>query len=244
MFRFLSKIRRNLFPIAIGTENRVTRYLFYAIGEIVLVVIGILLALQINNWNEEEQMKNTIQAALDEVREDLVMDTLQLQEQIALRNADLASQGRVIQVLTDRELFTDQTYADLGRVMLQRPTTLLTNGYDLIRELGMSNLNNRELRNSLVEYYETRQREIEKELVDDTMEFETAWLPYVRQHFAEWQFGERAIPHDDQQIAEDAYFLMTLKMNYNNLSATLVAHQIALQKARDLIGMIDNLNAS
>lgn len=34
------------------SENKVLRYLTYAVGEIVLVVIGILIALQVNNWNE------------------------------------------------------------------------------------------------------------------------------------------------------------------------------------------------
>ena len=34
------------------TENKFSKYLIYAIGEIILVVIGILIALQINNWNE------------------------------------------------------------------------------------------------------------------------------------------------------------------------------------------------
>ncbi len=35
-------------------ENKVTKYFLYAIGEIVLVVIGILIALQINNWNVQK----------------------------------------------------------------------------------------------------------------------------------------------------------------------------------------------
>jgi hypothetical protein len=236
MLRFFRQIRQRLI-----TENRVSRYLLYALGEIFLVVIGILIALQISNWNEEKQMRNTIYAALEEVREDLVMDTLHLQAEIATRVADLDAQSRVIQVLGNKKPFTEQTYADLGRVMLQRPTTLLTNGYDLIRELGMSQLNNKELRNALVEYYEALQRRIEKELADDIMEFEAAWLPYVRLHFKEWEFGERAIPHNDQQIAEDAYFLMTLKMNHNNLTATLEAHMKALHTAGELIELIDSI---
>jgi hypothetical protein len=54
MIKFFRKIRQNLL-----VENRFNkpaspagRYLLYAIGEIILVVIGILIALQINNWNE------------------------------------------------------------------------------------------------------------------------------------------------------------------------------------------------
>ena len=48
MIKFFRKIRQRLL-----TENKFSKYLLYAIGEIVLVVIGILIALQINNCNEE-----------------------------------------------------------------------------------------------------------------------------------------------------------------------------------------------
>lgn len=47
MIKFFRKIRQRMF-----TENKFGKYLIYAIGEIILVVIGILIALQINNWNE------------------------------------------------------------------------------------------------------------------------------------------------------------------------------------------------
>ena len=48
MIKFFRKIRQKLL-----TENKFSKYLIYAIGEIILVVIGILIALQINNWNHE-----------------------------------------------------------------------------------------------------------------------------------------------------------------------------------------------
>lgn len=51
MIKFFRKIRKQLL-----TENRFSRYFVYAIGEIVLVVIGILIALQLNNWNEIRQL--------------------------------------------------------------------------------------------------------------------------------------------------------------------------------------------
>lgn len=47
MFKFFRHIRQQLL-----TENKFSKYLIYAIGEITLVVIGILIALQVNNWNE------------------------------------------------------------------------------------------------------------------------------------------------------------------------------------------------
>ena len=49
MIKLFRKIRQKTL-----TENKFGKYLTYAIGEIILVVIGILIALSINNWNEEE----------------------------------------------------------------------------------------------------------------------------------------------------------------------------------------------
>jgi hypothetical protein len=53
MIKFFRKIRYDLME-----KNKTGKYLKYAIGEIILVVIGILIALQINNWNENRQLKN------------------------------------------------------------------------------------------------------------------------------------------------------------------------------------------
>ena len=52
MLKFFRRIRRNLLD-----ENKFSKYLLYAIGEIFLVVVGILIALQINNWNEASKNK-------------------------------------------------------------------------------------------------------------------------------------------------------------------------------------------
>jgi hypothetical protein len=52
MIKFFRKIRQQLL-----IENKFSKYLLYAIGEIVLVVIGILIALSINNWNEKRKLK-------------------------------------------------------------------------------------------------------------------------------------------------------------------------------------------
>lgn len=63
MIKFFRKIRQNLL-----SESKFSKYLIYAIGEIILVVIGILIALQINNWNEKQK---------EEKSELLILKTLQ-----------------------------------------------------------------------------------------------------------------------------------------------------------------------
>ena len=74
MIAFFRKIRQRLL-----TENKVSRYILYAIGEIVLVVIGILIALQINNWNGEQIAKRVEEHFLENLLLDLEKDEEKLQ---------------------------------------------------------------------------------------------------------------------------------------------------------------------
>ena len=71
MIKFFRHIRRSLL-----NENRMGKYFKYAIGEILLVVIGILIALQINNWNEHrkslQDQKATIASLKLEFQKNLV----------------------------------------------------------------------------------------------------------------------------------------------------------------------------
>ncbi|WP_242130587.1 DUF6090 family protein [Aestuariivivens marinum] len=69
MIKFFRKIRKNLLM-----ENKTAKYLKYAIGEIVLVVIGILIALQINNWNEFRIKRQKEIVNLIEIKNDLEND--------------------------------------------------------------------------------------------------------------------------------------------------------------------------
>jgi hypothetical protein len=66
MIKFFRKIRQKLL-----SENKFSKYLIYAIGEIFLVVLGILIALQINNWNENRKQQNKLQQNYHEILADL-----------------------------------------------------------------------------------------------------------------------------------------------------------------------------
>ena len=55
-------------------DNKPLKYMRYAIGEIVLVVIGILIALQVNNWNETEKSKSESNRLLNDLKQELEKD--------------------------------------------------------------------------------------------------------------------------------------------------------------------------
>jgi hypothetical protein len=78
MIPFFRKIRKKM-----ADDNKPLKYARYAIGEIILVVIGILIALQINNWNEERKNRIIENDTLSSLKEDLESALVQLNEKIA-----------------------------------------------------------------------------------------------------------------------------------------------------------------
>ncbi|NNE03616.1 MAG: hypothetical protein HKN52_10665, partial [Eudoraea sp.] len=69
MLKFFRKIRKGLL-----TENRIGKYLLYALGEIILVVIGILIALNLNNRNTQRKTEAKIESIFSDIMEELTSD--------------------------------------------------------------------------------------------------------------------------------------------------------------------------
>lgn len=90
MLRFFHSLRQRLL-----SENKVSRYLLYAIGEILLVVIGILIALQVNNWNEERQQRQVELKYFYNLKNDLLADTGRLDYLIEMSGNKVGAARRV-----------------------------------------------------------------------------------------------------------------------------------------------------
>ena len=84
MLGFLRRIRRSLIE-----EGHLRKYLVYAIGEILLVVLGILIALQVNNWNEARKESDLERQYLEELAENLSADINELKHKEYLANRSI-----------------------------------------------------------------------------------------------------------------------------------------------------------
>ena len=98
MIKLFRNIRQNLL-----SEGKTSKYLKYAIGEIVLVVIGILIALQINNWNSERQTKIETEAKrqsnLQEIYNDLKKDVITIDNIINHLNRQKEASSYILRIL-------------------------------------------------------------------------------------------------------------------------------------------------
>ena len=132
MVSIFRKIRHKLLK-----TNRVTSYVFYAIGEIVLVMVGILLALQVNNWNETRKFNNTINNTIQTIFNDLATDTTYASGIIEFYEKNKENSLKVI----NRELNKDN-YSDclecLNLVTIYQPFNIQHKGFDQLKSLTSS----------------------------------------------------------------------------------------------------------
>ncbi|MBM1106832.1 hypothetical protein JQC67_11830 [Aurantibacter crassamenti] len=230
MIKFFRKIRKNLL-----SENKFSKYLIYAIGEIVLVVIGILIALAINNKNENRKETIAINNVLLEIKDDLLQDKAELEFSLEAHTKDLEAQLRVIKALDLNDSYNENLRTDFGRIYLARTFYSISKGYELLKEMNLSSSLDKNLRIGLTKYYEQDIPSVYREFEDDKMEFETYWLPYLRENFEEWEFGEYAVPYDYNQLLEDSNLISATKFNCVNLKGTIRELNRALNSASSLI---------
>lgn len=113
MIKFFRSIRKTLL-----NEGRTSKYFKYAIGEIILVVIGILIALQINNWNEnrKERMQETV--LLEQLLSDFNSNLEQLDQKISMREDFINSVKQLFNYIDNPLLATkDSVDIYIGKTM-------------------------------------------------------------------------------------------------------------------------------
>lgn len=102
MLKFFRKIRQKLI-----NEEKVSKYLLYASGEIVLVVIGILIALSINNWNENRKNTQSENKALVDLKNEFANNMTELSRICTTRNYNDSLLRVYLAQVTSQQLDTD-----------------------------------------------------------------------------------------------------------------------------------------
>lgn len=167
MFKIFQKIRRSLL-----LEGKTGQYLKYAIGEIALVVIGILIALQINNWNQARKDDSTLKEYLGKINSHTLEDMRILDTMIIYRT-QLAGQCKkarmhILDKTEDENLFL---FMSCGVAFADYYFKPKTGGYEALKNSGyFGKINNTPLDSLLTKYHS---------LLDDIAENEKSYNEYV-----------------------------------------------------------------
>ncbi|WP_223032876.1 DUF6090 family protein [Hanstruepera marina] len=150
MIKFFRRIRKSLL-----TENKFSKYILYAIGEIILVVIGILIALQINNWNEKRKLINEEKTTIASLKLEFQKNVLDLESHINTTQAIMNAGKELLKHTDPNYEFGSLKLVDSLLSMTPRLSIWDPSLYTLsnIKSSGkLSNLSNEDLKIKLIEW--------------------------------------------------------------------------------------------
>lgn len=243
MIKFFRKIRQKLL-----SENKFSKYLIYAVGEIILVVIGILIALQINNWNESRKNAKLQYAALSSLKQNLIKDSLEIHDELQDfkdLNQELETLKKLFKgINVDNLSYETITSAIVSTVSLVPAKST----FDELQSSGRFNIiSNRDLTDSIIGYYNF--------IEDRVTPFTSSVKTYARSNFAphllgnyqlEMDYVEDLFPNrplsevELEKIKGDLFMKNAVNQRSYIFKSLELTYQYLMVKIRMLIAMIEN----
>jgi len=196
------------------------RYLLYAVGEIVLVVVGILIALEINNWNEErkeKQFEMEILTLLDQnLENDSIMLTLELHKtQVAMGLTDK------LQAAVAKKQYSDSLHFWMGKIISFERFKSQSSAFEVLKANGIQHLSDKKLQLLLIAYYEESLFKLYESLNDVLHSFNTDWIPLIKAEFSDFKWMDRHIPNHTQAFFEKPSNVVIFKLYQDNRAGQL-----------------------
>jgi len=218
MLKFFRKIRQQLV-----TDNNLKKYLIYALGEIVLVVIGILIALSINNWNQANKNNRVQKVYLEQIKNELEANG-NLMEGLVLKRFERKMAGLRQAKSYAKNTFTPKdTMAFLnevgyGAVFGNGINFLNSSVFEELKNTGNIHLiSNDSLKKDIFDY----QDEVSKQIIN-VRNFTTDYLSYTNSLRVFYHQNPDSIAIEDKNFmleklkSEKTIFLSNNEINYAN----------------------------
>jgi len=234
MIRFFSNLRKT----QIQREN-ISKYLLYAIGEVSLIVIGIMIAFSIDNWKEDRERKEQEIKILKDMKNALILDSTDIsgnvKTQMAARNACyfLAEQ------LENNAPWNDSLKQ---KFMLSCFNTIFdhTNGaYVTLKSKGLDLISNEALRLEINKYYDQRigfNLEVQRFSLDQYI----GYFEMQRDKLKNFKLYEPVEPWDFEALKKDRQYRSELTMIGSVRDFQANSFRILLKANKDLITQISN----
>jgi len=235
MIKLFRNIRQKLL-----TENKFSKYLIYAIGEIILVVIGILIALSINNWNEERKENKSEQSVLLELKSNLLADIKDFQSDLKGYRTAVNSCTIIIDFIDEKIPYHDSLNNHLGKIRIQGVFSPTKVAYENLKLSGIKLISTDSLRNTISNLYEVHYRYAEGYLEAEYQLDNEVFGDYYTKEMQEYSPFKYAKPVDFRRLIHNQEFrnlIMHRKMKIEDWFKKL--HENNIRKANHVIEMID-----
>ena len=242
MIPFFRKIRKKM-----AEDNRPLKYVRYAIGEIVLIVIGILLALYLNNLSTERGIKAEQIKILKEIKSNLNSSIISFDRAIVSEKNYMAYNVMILDYLDHKKPYDTILDKAFGTYFWTISSSAVTGAYDYLKSKGVDRITNDQLRTEISYLFESELLVLknENEVWANNLQQNISY-PFHVKHFRKYYPDqsastdfEYARPFNYDLLLEDAYFksinaeiISNRRWNINSLKNTI-------DRVKDLIDDID-----
>ena len=234
MIKFFRKIRQSLLH-----DNKFGKYLLYAIGEIILVVIGILIALQINTWNEWRKDRIKEENILHDLAKNIEINIQTFQNDINLLEEWGRSSEIIILALGNKTVYSDtlRNHFHLARITKQK--LFVSNiGFQAYKDYGLDLITNKNLSAEIIKLYEFTIPSIlsTNDLVN---ELDAEWDNHIVQNF-DFVEGVGLTPNDYESLFADHYYVSWVKAYNQGRKSLIKTDQTLIKECENVLQLIRN----
>ena len=223
-------------------EGKTSKYLKYAIGEIILVVIGILLALYLNNLNDISQLKKEEIKILKEIRSNLKISMQSYEETLANESMYLTSNELLLNHLSNNKPYSNELDTAFGIYFWTILSHPVTGAYENLKSKGLELISNDSLRNNITFMFENEFPDIKNgnELWANNLQVSISY-PYHVKHFI------RYFPKDKDSLNQEYakpidYDLLVADKTFQSINAELISNRrYNINSLKALVFRIQNL---
>ena len=230
MLKIFRRIRRKLL-----TENRLGKYMLYAIGEIVLVMIGILMALQVNNWNQERAETKKEIRILKEFQRNLQTNVLQFSSEIDKQQTIVHDINIIIEQLKNNIPYHDSLGTKYASIAWTEEFNYVNSAFETLKTYGFDLVSSDSIREGIIYLFNVEYVRISDvfEKVSQTEHYQLNAL-YVRH--IEFDTNGKGVVNDSKILSQDKKFTNMLssrriwKIDIINTYKDLIERSIKLSE--------------
>ena len=234
MTPFFRRIRQKL-----ANENKFLKYSRYAMGEIILVVIGILIALSINNWNEDRKKDLLEISVLKELKRNLTDDIKDIDANTDFHKRALVSSKVISNVMKNQLPYNDSLDSHFTSIFIVPLFLETRTAYGQIKNIGTSLIKTDSLREQIVELYERKYYYLKNWVESERRQSSDDIHGLYRNEFSSIDFFGGSHPVNYEKLIKNQVYI-----NYVNHQKTLTQHtlnwyDVSKETAERIIKMID-----
>ena len=233
MIAFFRNIRQRLL-----TENKFSKYLLYAIGEIILVMIGILMALQVNNWSNERADRKKEIILLKEIQQNLETNVKQFTAEAKMQGEIVESISLIMDQIKNKVPYHDSLGVKYASIAWTEEFNFANSAFETLKTIGFDLISSDPLRENIIQLFNIRYTRI-SDVIQKVSVTDHSQLNLLYHKYLEFDTQGNAVVVDSENLFKDIEFTNMLsgrriwKIDIISTYKELIEESLALSQMID-----------